>query len=1310
MTDYALSFTASSDQYVQVPASSSLTPPQLTLEAWVYVPGAGQLSILGRGDGSNGSITDYILQIGGNGVGTGLRVSFFGAGGWDSSTNSIPINTWTHVAVTYDGTNKQFYINGVPDAKVSRAGPLYMTSGSPLYIGRQGTSCNCNLFQGHIDEVRIWNRVLTSNEISANMNQLLTGTEPGFVADYRFDEGSGTTTADLTGNGHTGALENGVTWTSGAPVDGYGPFTLGADSLFVGAAAGSNSIVLASPSPTSAWTATANAPWLHLSAANQSGAGSTNVIFSFDSNSGGIRTGTLTIGGQVLAVSQAGTGYSASEQLATLASSFILTASTVVDAAGNVYILDPAQGTISRWSPTNNSLSTLVTGLSNIPILPLGQVRDAAGNFYVSYNDGLGGGLEKWTATNNTLTVLSTAFKPNHLAMDLSGNIIMATTNAILKWVVTNSSVVTLVSNITNAFQHGLAVDAADNVYFTDSNNLVKWTSATGSQSVLVSGSDLVDEAAVDPSGDAYALDAVNYDTLDIWMPASSAVSSNLLSDMGGAIGMSVDPQGDVFFGTGSDLLEQESAFVNSNAIPVSNLAGTNSVQLVLPTTANLSAPFFPTTDQSWLNVLSTGNGSVTLSFTANTNTAYPPSGRVAHLIVLGQSIPVVQGPPTYIISTNNFSEEVNAGSDSVILDVTPNTVSWTNTANASWLHLSSTNATGTGTQTIVFTFDSNFGLARTGTLAIAGFTVTVTQASSYALAVNELSEGPAAGSDSVTLEGVPATNTWSASTTNSWLRVASSGTGSTNVSFSFDANTGSFRQGTIIIAGLPLLVDQAAAFLFGSTNLLDGPGAGMDSVYLVASYPWTLTNTNSWLHVSENSQSGDGDTIVVFGLDANTGQTRAGTLSFAGETITVTQAGSTYQPSTAAIQLFSIGNSGGSGNFIAVDGTGNVYAINRNGGDYYDWTEKWSPVDDSMTPLFDGGGGIAADAAGNLYICGANVVKWSPANDSFTTLFNGLQVPEGIAVDPSGNVWAVSESGGSSFSELYGWSATSSNVSSFYVPFNFPIGVASDLFGNIYVAGDYGGDGGAAFSELAATNSALNSLSTPSGADIPWGVAVDGSGNIYLTDELQAYKWSALSNTWTTLSSVSGPAGLGPTGIAVDSARNLYVAAGSLLELPYAFMDATGLSENFAGGNDALPPVLPLNQNLTGPLAPTTDCQWLNITAITNGVIGFSFSANPGPSRVGHINVLGFSIPIQQGAAPVMSFSPLLNSTAFQISFTNNQGVTNFTILESTNLALPLANWTVVSAPSNTAPGQFQFTVQAVSNSPASFYIIRSP
>src|SRR5580693_3820931 len=98
-------------------------------------------------------------------------------------------------------------------------------------------------------------------------------------------------------------------------------YALGTPSLLVGPAVGTNSVVLAVTPTNGGWTATSNSTWLHLNAANQRGTGSTNVIFSFDANSGGTRSGTLTIGDQTLIVTQAGSTYVSASPLTTLVSS-----------------------------------------------------------------------------------------------------------------------------------------------------------------------------------------------------------------------------------------------------------------------------------------------------------------------------------------------------------------------------------------------------------------------------------------------------------------------------------------------------------------------------------------------------------------------------------------------------------------------------------------------------------------------------------------------------------------------------------------------------------------------------------------------------------------------------------------------------------------------------------------------------------------------------------------------------------------------------------------------------------------------------
>jgi hypothetical protein len=236
------------------------------------------------------------------------------------------------------------------------------------------------------------------------------------------------------------------------------------------------------------------------------------------------------------------------------------------------------------------------------------------------------------------------------------------------------------------------------------------------------------------------------------------------------------------------------------------------------------------------------------------------------------------------------------------------------------------------------------------------------------------------------------------------------------------------------------------------------------------------------------------------------------------------------------------------------------------------------------------------------------------------------------------------------------------------------------------------------------------------SGLTTPWGVRVDGSGNVYIADEgaTAIEKWTAANQTLTTL--VPYTSGLSdPLDAAVDKTGNIYVVGGGTLqELPYAFVDTTPKTETAAAGTDALPVVLPATENLLTPFAPTSSApSWLAISGVANGVVSFSFTANTSTSsRTANITLLGKTIPVTQGVIgtpPILSGLQLLDNGLLQFAFTNNPTAT-FTVLSATNLSLPLSNWTAVGAASNMGGGQFQVTLQPVTNTAQSFYTVRSP
>ena len=142
------------------------------------------------------------------------RVTAGHNGQWNfvEDTETMPVDEWTHYAVTYDGTTGEMTLfrNGI---EVDRSlDPENDTSGfvlTEIYIGAFIFGDEINPFGGLIDDVRLWDYVRTPEQISDNYQSCLDGTESGLVAFYDFEDGSGSSTlADLTGNGNDGTLIN----------------------------------------------------------------------------------------------------------------------------------------------------------------------------------------------------------------------------------------------------------------------------------------------------------------------------------------------------------------------------------------------------------------------------------------------------------------------------------------------------------------------------------------------------------------------------------------------------------------------------------------------------------------------------------------------------------------------------------------------------------------------------------------------------------------------------------------------------------------------------------------------------------------------------------------------------------------------------------------------------------------------------------------------------------------------------------------------------------------------------------------------
>jgi hypothetical protein len=122
------------------------TENQFTLEAWIYPQAGARYVISQRSSTSQGvfiQITgDNYLQYYINGVSNGT---------------SVALNTWYHIALTYDGSTAKLYTNGVARSKTC-APPTWPSEG--MYLGDR--SAGSRQFHGTIDEVRFSNIARTS--------------------------------------------------------------------------------------------------------------------------------------------------------------------------------------------------------------------------------------------------------------------------------------------------------------------------------------------------------------------------------------------------------------------------------------------------------------------------------------------------------------------------------------------------------------------------------------------------------------------------------------------------------------------------------------------------------------------------------------------------------------------------------------------------------------------------------------------------------------------------------------------------------------------------------------------------------------------------------------------------------------------------------------------------------------------------------------------------------------------------------------------------------------------------------------------
>jgi len=198
------------DDYVLIPDSASLDlTTNWTIEAWVMAESGGTLISKDGGGDTTGA---YNIAIYSDGC---VAYETNNQGSTVAPAGSLTIGEWQHVAVSFDASatpKVSIYVNGeLAGSGSSPSTPSVLST--DLLIGRRGVADD--FIKGMVDEVRIWDDTRTAEEIRANYDQQMTGTEQNLQAYYRFEDNPGkTAVTDLTSNNNDGTLTSGAELTS----------------------------------------------------------------------------------------------------------------------------------------------------------------------------------------------------------------------------------------------------------------------------------------------------------------------------------------------------------------------------------------------------------------------------------------------------------------------------------------------------------------------------------------------------------------------------------------------------------------------------------------------------------------------------------------------------------------------------------------------------------------------------------------------------------------------------------------------------------------------------------------------------------------------------------------------------------------------------------------------------------------------------------------------------------------------------------------------------------------------------------------
>ena len=665
-------------------------------------------------------------------------------------------------------------------------------------------------------------------------------------------------------------------------------------------------------------------------------------------------------------------------------------------------------------------------------------------------------------------------------------------------------------------------------------------------------------------------------------------------------------------------------------------------------------------------------------------------------------------------------SQNFGAGGGTGSINVTaPNGCVWTAASSDEWITIDS-ESSASGPGAVAFTVQANDGAARTGTITAAGLIFTVNQANGCAFTLNPASAShpSSAGNYSFQLIASGENCTWTVTDDASWITVSNeSGSGSTTINYSLEANTGVARSGTISVGNaenpaqsVAFTVDQANGCSFSLTptgaNFTAAGGTGSFAVNSGEGCEWTASADSSWITIESGAQ-GIGDGTVNFTVAVNISAARSGKITVNGQEFNITQEnGCTFSLSANSIDIASGG------------GTASVNVTAAAG---CEWTavssEPWITITGGQSG--DGDGTVNFTVEPNNGAARTGVININ--GQTFTiNQANGCV----YNINPT-NLNSPAAGGNGSFALTVSnsnctWTATDDDewinvvntAGSGSATINFEVAANNGAArtGTITVSGELSGQtqtftvnqaNGCTYALNPANLNVANSGTTgavfavqTSDPNCTW-TAATGSG------------WITITNTGggTVTFDVAANNGVARTGTIAITGMNDQTAAFTVTQADGCVYNLNPTARNFPSGGDLNAEFAVQTSNPNCTWTATAANAWVNITGGASGTgdgsVTFSVSANTGSVRSTNITIIG-AVPAQAKTFTVNQDSGCvftLNPSG--TSFDSAGGTGSFSITAGNQNC----SWTAVSTQSfitivgeaaGTGNGTVSFIVQA--------------